>query len=69
MLRDYAETGKISAGQSMERLLETAVMRQYAPQEAQLLKALSVLDSFTPQQAVYLTQDTNAENTINICCK
>ncbi len=61
MMRDYIETGKFSAGQSMERLIETAVMKRYAPRETSMLKSLCILDSFTPRQAVYVTGHREAE--------
>jgi len=64
MMQDFAETGKISAGQSMERLIETAVMKRYDLKEVQLLKSLCILDSFTPRQAVYVTRDETAETTL-----
>ncbi|MDX9872260.1 MAG: hypothetical protein RBT41_07565 [Clostridia bacterium] len=61
MMQDYAETGRVSAGQSMERLIEAAVMKRYAPKEVRLLKSLCILDNFTPRQAVYVTDERAAE--------
>lgn len=61
IMREYAESGKISAGQSLERLIETSVMKRFSPTEERVLKALCILDSFTPQQAVYVTNEQDAE--------
>lgn len=61
MMQDFSVTGRISAGQSMERLIETAVMKRYTPREVLLLKSLSILGSFTPGQAVYVTGEGGAE--------
>lgn len=61
MMQDYAGTGKVSSGWSMERLIETAVMKRYNPKETRLLKSLCILDSFTPRQAVYVTGEEDAQ--------
>lgn len=65
IMQEYAETGKIiKAGQSIERLIETAVMKRYTEEEVLLLKSLCILDSFTPQQAVYVTGRQDAEQSL-----
>lgn len=64
IMRRYAEIGALEPGKSIERLIETSVMSQYTHQEGMLLKALSILDSFTPQQAVYVTENTETERMI-----
>ncbi len=62
IMQEYDETGRISTGQSLERLIETSVMKKYTPTEERILKALCILDSFTPQQAVYVTNEQDAED-------
>ncbi len=64
MMRRYAETGRVEPGRSIERLIETTVMSRYTDREALILKSLCVLDSFTPQQAVYVTDDAGTEKII-----
>jgi LuxR family maltose regulon positive regulatory protein len=55
IMQRYADTGRLESGRSMERLLETAVMPRYTDQEVMILKSLCIFESFTPQQAVYVT--------------
>lgn len=70
IMQDYAETGKILAGQSMERLIETAVMKRYNPKEVRFLKFLCILDSFTSQQVAYMTRNRDAERILRkISCE
>lgn len=64
IMQRYAETGKLAPGKSMEKLIETAVMRRYAPREARLLYSLCVLDHFTARQAIYVSGDPEAERII-----
>ncbi len=64
IMQRYAEIGRLEMVSSIERLIETAVMSRYTEREIHILKLLSVLDHFTPQQAVYITNDTNTEKMI-----
>ncbi|KUO53072.1 MAG: hypothetical protein APF76_14875 [Desulfitibacter sp. BRH_c19] len=64
IMQRYAEIGEVESGRSIERLIETAVMSRYTDKEVMILKSLSVLDSFTPQQAVYMTDDKETESII-----
>ncbi len=64
IMQRYAEIGRLEMVGSIERLIETAVMSRYTEREIHILKLLSVLDHFTPQQAVYITNDLNTEKII-----
>jgi len=55
IMQKYAETGRVEPGKGIERLIETTVMSRYSEEEVALLKLLCLLDSFTPQQAVFVT--------------
>lgn len=57
MMKRYSETGGLETGRSIERMIDTAVMSRYSDREITTLKALCVLDSFTPNQAVYVTNE------------
>ncbi|MGI6711858.1 MAG: LuxR C-terminal-related transcriptional regulator [Bacillota bacterium] len=56
----YCEIGRLEPGRNIESLIETAVMAHYTRKEAEILMSLSVLDSFTLQQAVFVTGDISA---------
>ncbi|AET66097.1 ATP-dependent transcriptional regulator [Desulfosporosinus orientis DSM 765] len=60
----YAEIGRLEPGKSIEGLIETAVMSRYSEREVMVLKSLCVLDSFTPMQALYVTEDMATERII-----
>lgn len=64
LMQRYVETGSIDPDESMEMLIETAVMARYSDREAYILVSLCILDSFTSQQAVYVTGYKNTERTI-----
>lgn len=64
IMQRYAEIGRLEPGRSIERLIETAVMSRYTNRDVVILKALCVLDSFSPQQAVYVTGDMGTERII-----
>lgn len=64
IMERYSEIGRLEPGRSIERLIETAVMARYRDREVKLLKSLCVLDSFTPQQAVFVTDDPETERII-----
>ncbi len=55
VMQRYAETGALDQGTDIDMLMETALMARYTADEARLLMSLSILNSFTPEQAVYLT--------------
>lgn len=61
IMKRFAEIGRLEPGRSIERLIKTAVMIRYTDREIMILKSLCVLDSFTPQQAVYITGDISSE--------
>jgi|LSQX01.2.fsa_nt_gb LuxR family maltose regulon positive regulatory protein len=54
-MQRYAETGALDQGADINTLIEKAIMARYTADEAHLLMSLSFLNSFTPQQAVYIT--------------
>lgn len=64
IMQSYAETGRLEPGRSIERLIETAIMSRYTDREVMTLKSLCILDSFTPQQAAYVTCDRKAVSII-----
>ncbi|HBW37260.1 LuxR C-terminal-related transcriptional regulator [Desulfosporosinus sp. BICA1-9] len=64
IMQRYSEIGRLESCSSIERLIETAVMSRYTNREVIILKSLCVLDSFTPQQAVYVTGDQETERII-----
>lgn len=68
IMQRYADTGRMESGRSIERLFETAVMPRYTDKEVIILKSLCVFDSFTPQQAVYVTGDEEAARIIEDLC-
>ena len=55
VMQRYAETGALDQGTDINTLMEKAIMTRYTADEAHLLMSLSFLNSFTPQQAVYIT--------------
>lgn len=68
IMQRYANTGRLESGRSIERLFETAVMPRYRNKEVIILKSLCLFDSFTPQQAVYVTRDEEAAKIIEDLC-
>ncbi|MGE4284333.1 MAG: LuxR C-terminal-related transcriptional regulator [Clostridia bacterium] len=64
IMQRYAEIGRLEPGRSIEKLIEAAVMSRYTSKEVLILKSLCVLDSFTPEQAVYVTDDMGTERII-----
>lgn len=61
IMQRYREINRVEVGRNLERLIETSVMRRYSGTEVILLKSLCVLDSISPQQAVYVTGNKEAE--------
>jgi LuxR family maltose regulon positive regulatory protein len=55
IIQRYCEIGRLEPGGNIESLIETAVMSRYSAEETRLLMLLCSLDSFTPQQALYVT--------------
>lgn len=64
IMQRYGEIGRLEPGKNIERLIDTAVMSRYSEREKAILKALCILDSFTPQQAVHVTGDEGADGII-----
>jgi LuxR family maltose regulon positive regulatory protein len=64
IIQRYREIGKLEPGSNINDLIETAIMSRYTPEEVRLLLSLCIFDSFTPQQAVFLTGDKMAAKTI-----
>jgi LuxR family transcriptional regulator, maltose regulon positive regulatory protein len=60
VMKNYAETGLLGQVSDIEALIESAIMARYREDETHLLAALSILDSFTPEHAVYLTGNKEA---------
>lgn len=57
IMQRYTEIGMLEPGKSIERLIESSVMFRYTNRELMILKSLCLLDSFTTEQAVYVTND------------
>ena len=55
VMQSYAETGLLGQVININALIELAIMARYKDDETRLLTALSILDSFSPEQAAYLT--------------
>lgn len=64
LLQRYTETGLLDSGNSIEHLIETAVIPRYSDYEITLLKSMCLFESFTPQQAAYVTGKEGAASTI-----
>jgi LuxR family maltose regulon positive regulatory protein len=64
IMQRYSTTGRLETGRSIEILIETAIMSRYTDREANMLKALCMLDSFTIQQAAYVTGEAAASGII-----
>lgn len=64
IIQRFIETGKIEHVKSMERLIEKAVIKRYSDNELDLLTKLSILESFTPEQVVFVTGDRSNEKMI-----
>ena len=60
VMKSYAETGFLGQITDIEALIDSAIIARYRDDEKDLLVALSILDSFTPEQAVYLTGNKRA---------
>lgn len=65
IMQRYAEIGRLEPGRSIERLIESSVMFRYTNQEVILLKSLSLLDSFTTEQAIYVTNNQASEKILH----
>lgn len=61
IMQRYGEINRVETGRNLEKLIETAVMCRYSDVEVMILKSLCVLDSISPQQAVYVTGNAEAE--------
>lgn len=57
IMQRYTEIGMLEPSKSIERLIESSVMFRYTNREVMILKSLCLLDSFTTEQAVYVTND------------
>lgn len=64
IVQRYLEIGRLESGNTIERLIETTVMSRYTDEEVMLLKTLSVLDSFTPEQAIFVTENKSSAKII-----
>ncbi|HPM00304.1 MAG TPA: hypothetical protein PLS45_10505, partial [Bacillota bacterium] len=64
ILQKYTATGRLESGRNIESLIETAIMSRYTEEESQILKSICILDSFTLQQAVYVTGNPAAAGII-----
>lgn len=62
--RRTAETGRIEPGTDIGALIASAVTAHCTPAETDLLATLSVFGNFTPEQAVFLTGDAGAPETL-----
>lgn len=68
MMKSYAETGTFEYETDINSLLEQAIITQYTTDEIDLLTALSYLDSFTPRQAVFVTDQKDAAKKLRKVC-
>ena len=64
ILHRYSATGRLESGRDIESLIESAIMSRYTEEESQILKSICILDSFTLQQAVYVTGNAAAAGII-----
>ena len=64
IMKRYVKIGRIESGSGIERLIETAVMARYTELEKTVLENLSVLESFTSEQASYVTNYCAAKNIV-----
>ncbi|MGE4277698.1 MAG: LuxR C-terminal-related transcriptional regulator [Lawsonibacter sp.] len=64
LMQRYAETGLLDSRKSIEHLIESAVMPRYSDYEIMLLKSMCLFEAFTPQQAVYITGEKAAADTM-----
>ncbi|HBE80145.1 MAG TPA: hypothetical protein DDW65_20540 [Firmicutes bacterium] len=60
----YCEIGRLEPGKSIEDLIETAIMSRYTAEETKILNSLCILDSFTPPQAIYITENPKSAGII-----
>ena len=60
----YLETGRLDAGLDLNELISTTIMDRYTEDEREMLIKLSILDSFTLPQAVYVTENQAAATMI-----
>ena len=58
--RSYLERGILEAGVDMQELIQATILQRYSEEEKSLLMALSIVDSFTLPQAVYITENKAA---------
>lgn len=65
LCQKYAETGRLEAGVDLSELIQTTIVERYTKSEKKLLMTLSVLDSFTPSQAVYVTDNRDSPEIIH----
>lgn len=63
-VKRYHETGLVEPDKSIDRLIETTVVARYTESELGVLKQLSMLDYFAPEQASYVTGIENADQII-----
>lgn len=60
----YLETGRLETGMDLNELMKTTIIGRYSVNEKRLLMALSILDSFTMPQAVFVTGNRAAPEMI-----
>lgn len=63
-VRRYQETGIVETDKSINRLIETTVVARYSDKELGILKQLSMIDYFTPEQGVFITGVKDADQII-----
>ncbi|SKC84388.1 LuxR C-terminal-related transcriptional regulator [Maledivibacter halophilus] len=64
LMQRYIRAGKLKPGENIERLIEKGIMSRYTAIEKSILVSLSILDSFTSKQAVYVSNYREAEDII-----
>lgn len=65
----YIESGRLEAGADLDELIQSAIVERYTEKEKGLLLALSVLDSFTLPQAIYVAENSGAAEIIQTLCR
>jgi LuxR family transcriptional regulator, maltose regulon positive regulatory protein len=69
IMKSYAETGTFDQETDINTLLDKAILAQYTTEENRLMTALSILDTFTPRQAVHVSGMKDAAGMIRkLCC-
>jgi len=65
LMLNYKESGSLLTSVNIYKLIEQAVYNPFTDQIKSVLLSMSIFSSFTPEQAVYMTQDAQVEDILN----